>query len=79
MVRVGPSLVLAGAQVHDALLQVVERDREVPRIAARWLQPEPSGAENAHPHERQYLEADERRQLRQLVDGDVARREHDNP
>jgi hypothetical protein len=60
MVRVRPALVLAGAEVSDTLLQVIERDREVPWVATRRLQPQSSGAEHTDPHEREHTEANER-------------------
>lgn len=79
MVRVDQDLVLARAQQRDALVEVVERDREVPRIAARWLQPETRVPEDPCRHQGEVLEPDERWLLCQFVEGDVTHREHRNP
>jgi len=53
MVRVSPDSVLAATQPFGALREVIERDREVARVASRWLEPEARGAKHTGLHERQ--------------------------
>ena len=72
MVRVDPSLVLAGAQAIDASAEVIERHGEVPRVPPSGLQPEAGLPYDANPHEGEHLKSDQRRLLGELVHGHVS-------
>ncbi|MCC5952813.1 MAG: hypothetical protein JJU45_12045 [Acidimicrobiia bacterium] len=66
----------AGLERRYAAVEVIERDREVPRVPAGGLESESGCEEGADAHQRQDLEADQRRLLCQLVDGGIAGSEH---
>jgi hypothetical protein len=72
MVRVDPDLVLAGTEPGDAVVEVVETDSEVAGIPPRRLEPETGLANDARSHQRQEVESDERRLLREFVERDIA-------
>src|SRR5215207_9613740 len=79
MVRVPPDEMLTATQRLDALVEVVEGHSEVPRVASRRFEAEARGSEHTSLHQGQYLEADQRWLLGQLVDRDVTRREDRDP
>jgi hypothetical protein len=76
MVRVLPAAVLAGFEPGDPGVEVVEGDGEVPRVPSGGLEAEARGTQVADANQRQDLEADQGRLLRQFVDRGVASREH---
>ena len=68
MVRVDDNLVLALAQAVDTLVELVEGDVKMARVAARRLQSEPCSSDDACLHQRETAEADERSLLGHLVE-----------
>lgn len=72
-------MALTPAEPPNPGVEVVEGEREVARVAPRRVEPEARGPENADADEGQHLEANERRLLRQLVDGDAACGENRHP
>lgn len=71
MVRVQPFPVLAAAQALHAVIEVVERDREVAWVPTGGLETEPCPAEHADPNQRQYGEPDQWGLLGKFVNGRV--------
>lgn len=69
-VRVGDGLVLAAAEVVDALVELVEGDVKVARVASSWLQPKPNASNGARLDERYAVKADEPGLLRHFIERD---------
>jgi hypothetical protein len=67
---------LAQPELSRAKVELIEGDRELPRVAAGRFDPETGGAQITSTHEDEALEAHERDLLRELVHGGITRCEH---
>ena len=63
----------------DTLLEVVERDREVPWVPTGRVEPEAGGAQDTDPDQGERLEPYEGHVLSELVDRGIPCREHRDP
>jgi hypothetical protein len=72
MVRVDDNLVLALAEAVDTLVELVEGDVKMTRVATCRLEPEPGTSDDACLHQGETAEADERSLLRHLIEGYAA-------
>ncbi len=70
---------LAAEQSLHAVVQSVEGDVEVARVTSGRLQTQPGGAQRADGHQGQSSEPDQRYLLGQLVQGQVADGEDQDP
>ena len=71
IIRVDDGAVFAAAEPFDAEVEVVEHDVEMAGVAAGRLEPQARSPECSDGDEREGLEADHRRLLRELVDSRV--------
>src|SRR6266508_1809697 len=76
MVRVDPDQMRASAERCDSIVEVVDSNAVVPRIAAGWFERQSRGADHPGRQEREVLKAHEWRFLRQFVQRDATGCEH---